>query len=84
MVSNTTDESIKKPADGMEQLSPTLPEYSLRPIDTWKTQDPAANSMPYDSMDYPKVCTTKLTETCIISGDISTHVYYRNGIFRIE
>lgn len=55
VVSNTTDNSIKKPADGSEHIEVlSLPEYGDRPIDTWRaSQDHNNTHVGFDSLDYP-------------------------------
>lgn len=63
VVSNTTDNSTKKPTDCMEQGdASSLPEYGLRPIDVWKNNQDT-NATPYPATDSPiedgKVCLTK-------------------------
>ena len=54
-MSNTTDSSTKKPADGMEQMEITsLPDYGARPIDTWRASHDHNNThVGFDSLDYP-------------------------------
>lgn len=44
-ISNTTDNSIKKPADGMDTIeTSSLPEYGMRPIDRWRNNEEPVNS----------------------------------------
>lgn len=65
VVSNTTDSSTKKPADGMENIEvSSLPEYGARPIDTWRTsQDHNNTHVGFDSLDYPNPSDPKVTLT---------------------
>lgn len=51
-MSNTTDNSIKKPADGMDSMEAvSLPEYGMRPIDTWRVNHEQNHNVGFDSLD---------------------------------
>lgn len=65
MVSNGTDSSTKKPEDAIDHIErSSLPEYTLRPIDSWKHQNQTNSNMAYNSLDYPKVTNSTLVNDC--------------------
>lgn len=69
VVSNTTDNSISKPADSVEQGDiSSLPEYGMRPIDRWKNNQEPNDPNAYDTTDYPPDHKVTLSDTHIPEG----------------